>query len=88
VPVTPAELEDALAQLLAEGERSGDVYADTVAGVKRALERRKSNTRHGGVAIEALRDRGLTWRQIKTATGVDKETARRWALPPSTEDES
>jgi hypothetical protein len=83
VPVTQAELEEALASLLADGERTGDVYADTVAAVKRAYERRKTNTRDGGVAIEWLRDQGLTWRHIQDITGVDKETARLWALPPA-----
>lgn len=85
MPVTRAELDEALASLLAEGERTGDVYADTIAGVKRALDRRRTNTRDGGVAIEWLRDQGLSWRRIETITGVDKETARRWALPPQGE---
>lgn len=82
MPLSPEELEEALSSLLAEGERTGDVYSDIVTAVKRALERRKTNSRDGGRAIEALRDRGLSWRQIEAATGVDKDTARRWAEPP------
>lgn len=82
MPVTPEELEEALSALLRAEERTGDSYSDSIAAVKRALQRRESNTIHGGRAIEALRDRGLSWRQIAALTGVPKDTAQRWAEPP------
>jgi hypothetical protein len=34
------------------------------------------------VVIEALREFGLTWRQIERLTGIPKDTAQRWAEPP------
>lgn len=82
MPVTPEELEEALSSLLTAAERTGDSYSDTITAVKRALERRKTNSRDGGRAIEALRDRGLSWREIAALTGVPKDTAQRWAEPP------
>ena len=85
MPVSPEELEEALSSLLAPDERSGDVYSDVVAAVKRALERRETNSRDGGRAIEALRDQGLSWRRIEALTGVPKDTAQRWAEPPGSQ---
>ncbi len=85
MPLSPEELEEALSSLLAERERTGDVYSDAVAAVKRAYERRVTNSRDGGRAIEALRDQGLSWRRIEAVTGVDKDTARRWAEPPGSQ---
>lgn len=54
-----------------------------VEAAKVAMQRRRSNTVVGGVVLQALHDdHGLTWRQIAELTGIDKQTAYRWAQPP------
>lgn len=56
---------------------------DLIAAAKAAMERRRTNSIVGGVVLQALHDdHGLTWRQIAAMTGIDKQTAYRWAKPP------
>jgi metal-dependent hydrolase (beta-lactamase superfamily II) len=56
---------------------------DLVEAAKAAMERRRTNTLVGGVVLAALHDEhGLTWRQIAELTGIDKQTAYRWADQP------
>ncbi|MBV9059785.1 MAG: hypothetical protein JOZ09_11570 [Pseudonocardiales bacterium] len=50
-------------------------------GMNEALRRRDRNTELGGVVIAALRDEGLSYRDIENATGVPRTVAQRWAVP-------
>jgi hypothetical protein len=77
---------EALAALLSPAERTGDEMADLVAAARRSLERRRTNSAHGGAVIAALHASGLSWRQIEEHTGIAKDTAQRWATPPPTTD--
>jgi hypothetical protein len=79
---TPEQLEVALQSLLLPDERTGDAFRDLVTAARRALDRRATNSRDGGIAIEGLREQGLSWREIEAATGIPKDTAQRWAEPP------
>lgn len=74
---------EALASLLSPAERTGDQVADLVAAARRSLERRRTNSIHGGAVIAALRTHGLSWRDIEQHTGIPKDTAQRWATPPT-----
>jgi hypothetical protein len=80
-------VDEALDALLGP-QRTGDLRADLIAGAKEAMERRKRNTEHGGAVIAALREAGMSWRDIEAATGIPRTTAQRWAEPPerATED--
>lgn len=73
---------DACEELL--GTMAGDPSMDDlVEAARKAMERRRTNTLVGGVVLQALHDEhGLTWRQIQELTGIDKQTAYRWAQPP------
>lgn len=74
-------VEEALEALLG-ARRTGDLSADLIAAAKEAMDRRERNTLHGGAVIAALRDSGLSWREIEQATGIARTTAQRWAEPP------
>ena len=74
-------VEEALAELLGQ-RRTGDVRADLIMGMNEAMQRRERNTELGGAVIAALRDEGLSYRDIENATGVPRTTAQRWAVPP------
>jgi hypothetical protein len=76
--MTAAEALDAL---LGDA-RTGDIRADLIEAAKEATRRRESNTEHGGAVIAALRETGMSWRDIETATGIARTTAQRWAEPP------
>ncbi len=78
------DLTEALEALLAPDERTGDLATDLVAAAKRSLERRRTNSIHGGRVIAALRELGLSWRDIEQRTGIPRETAMRWSEPPPT----
>jgi hypothetical protein len=80
----PTEVEEALSALLSPGERTGNAVTDLVAAAQRSLERRRTNSIHGGAVIAALRTHGLSWRQIEERTGIPKDTAQRWSTPPPT----
>lgn len=71
-------MEEALAALLGD-RQGGDLVADLVEGAKEAMHRRQRNTMHGGLVIEALRQAGLSWREIEQRTGIPRTTAQRWA---------
>lgn len=73
---------EALDALLSPAERTGDQVADLLAAARRSLERRRTNSIHGGAVIVALRTHGLSWREIEQRTGIPKDTAQRWATPP------
>lgn len=79
VPVVT--VDEALDALLGSA-RTGDPRADLVAAAMEAMDRRERNTAHGGAVIAALRDAGMSWRDIETATGIPRTTAQRWAEPP------
>lgn len=74
-------VDEALDALLGS-RRTGDTPADLIAAAKEAMERRKRNTEHGGAVIAALRDSGMSWREIEAATEIPRTTAQRWAEPP------
>jgi hypothetical protein len=74
-------VDEALDALLGP-QRTGDLRADLIAGAKEAMDRRERNTMHGGAVIAALRDAGMSWRDIETTTGIPRTTAQRWAEPP------
>ena len=73
-------VDEALAELLGE-RRTGDVRADLIMGLNEAMRRRDRNTELGGAVIAALRDEGLSYRDIENATGVPRTTAQRWKVP-------
>ena len=62
-------VDEALAELLGE-RRTGDIRADLIMGMNEAMRRRDRNTELGGALIAALRDEGLSYRDIENATGV------------------
>lgn len=74
-------VDEALDELLGD-RRSGDATADLIEATREAMRRRERNTAHGGAVIAALREAGLSWRDIETQTGIPKATAQRWADPP------
>jgi hypothetical protein len=74
-------VDEALAELLGE-RRTGDVRAGLIMGMNEAMRRRERNTELGAAVIAALRDEGLSYRDIENATGVPRTTAQRWAAPP------
>ena len=74
-------VDEALDALLGS-QRTGDRSADLIAAAKEAMDRRERNTLHGGAVIAALRDAGMSWREIEAATGIARSTAQRWAEPP------
>jgi hypothetical protein len=73
----------ALRALVPDDQRTGDLREDLVAAAKEVMERRRTNTRLGGAVLGALREQGLSWRQIDKLTGIPWSTARRWheAIP-------
>jgi hypothetical protein len=73
--------EQALEALLGD-TRTGDMRTDLIEAAKEAMRRRVSNTEHGGTVIGALRELGMSWRDIEAATGIARTTAQRWAEPP------
>ncbi|HEX8934985.1 MAG TPA: hypothetical protein VF788_12495 [Pseudonocardiaceae bacterium] len=75
--------DEALVELLGD-QRTGDIHADLIEAAKQAMLRRKHNTVLGGTVIAALREAGMTYREIEQATGIPHTTAQRWALPPTT----
>ncbi len=75
------EISEALDALLGP-ERTGDSRADLIAAAREAMDRRIQNSERGGVVIAALRESGMSWREIETATGIPRTTAQRWADPP------
>ncbi len=46
------------------------------------MDRRERNTEHGAVVIAALRETGMSWRDVEVATRIPRTTAQRWAEPP------
>jgi hypothetical protein len=73
-------VDEALAELLGE-RRTGDVRADLIMGLNEAMRRRDRNTELGGAVIAALRDEGLSYREIENATGVVRTAAQRYGVP-------
>jgi hypothetical protein len=73
-------VDEALAELLG-ARRTGDVRSDLMMGLHEAMRRRDRNTEVGGAVIAALRDEGLSYRDIENATGVPRTTAQRWGVP-------
>ncbi|MGH4007842.1 MAG: hypothetical protein ACRDTH_06725 [Pseudonocardiaceae bacterium] len=73
---------DAALNALLSGQRTGEQRADLVAAAREAMARRVRNSEHGGAVLAALRDLGLSWRDIEAATGIPRTTAQRWAEPP------
>jgi hypothetical protein len=66
-------------------ERTGNPRKDWAAAVRVAMWRRQENTRLGAAAIAALRELGVTWRDLEKETDVPWATARRWhKRPPGT----
>ena len=57
-------VDEALAELLGD-RRTGDVRGDLIMGMNEAMRRRDRNTELGGVVIAALRDEGLSYRDIE-----------------------
>lgn len=74
-------VDEALDALLGD-QRSGDATADLIEASREAMRRRERNSEHGGAVIAALREAGLSWRDIEQRTGIPKATAQRWADPP------
>ncbi|MGH3927069.1 MAG: hypothetical protein ACRDTT_30080 [Pseudonocardiaceae bacterium] len=74
-------IDEALDALLGP-QRTEDMHADLIAGAKEAMDRRERNTAHGGAVIAAMREAGMSWRDIEAATGIPRTTAQRWAEPP------
>jgi hypothetical protein len=72
---------EALDALLSLTERTSNEIEDVVAAARRSLERRRTNSIHRGAVMAALHDAGLSWRQIQQRTGIQKDTAQRWATP-------
>ena len=62
-------VDEALAELLGD-RRAGDVWSDLIMGMNEAMRRCDRNTELGGVVIAALRDEGLSCRDIENATGA------------------
>lgn len=81
------DLEDALAELLPQGQ-TGDRQADLIAAATEAWRRRHVNTDAGAAVIATLLEAGVTYRALQelTATadleGIPPSTAHRWARPP------
>ena len=75
--------DEALVELLGD-QRRGDVRADLIEAAKEAMRRRERNTALGGAVIAALRETGVTYREIEQVTGIPRATAQRWAIPPKT----
>jgi len=46
------------------------------------MDRRERNTEHGAAVIAALRETGMSWRDVEVATRIPRTTAQRWAEPP------
>ncbi|MDQ3151429.1 MAG: hypothetical protein M3R63_06840 [Actinomycetota bacterium] len=64
--------------VLLGSDRTGDL----VAGARETMDRRERNTEHGGAVIAALRETGMSWRDVEVATRIPRTTAQRWAEPP------
>lgn len=69
-----------------EAEEASDVPIDVLALAGRHAAERW-NTKHrtlhpeaqrGGAVVWAMRERGMTWRQIYDATGIVQRTGNRW----------
>jgi hypothetical protein len=77
-----ATLDEALDALLGPN-RTGDLDQDLDAAGQEAWERRIRNTEYGAAVIDAMRDRGRSYRDIEERTSIPKSNAQRWATPPS-----
>lgn len=80
------ELDDALRELLPAGT-TGDTRADLIAAARETWARRQRNTLAGAAILAALRDAGVSYRDIEAETQIPKTTAQRWATPPGRGDE-
>lgn len=79
-------LEDVLNELLGQA-RTGDARADLLAAAAVVWDRRGRNTVLGGVILGALHEQeGLSWREVEAATGIPRQTASRWSIPPGQEE--
>lgn len=78
--------DEVLVELLGD-QRTGDAHADLIEAAKEAMRRRRHNTLLGGAVIAALRETGMTYREIEEITGIPRTTAQRWAIPPTTTQE-
>lgn len=84
---TRVTVEEAITELLGE-QRSGDEETDLLEAVQASARIRERNTECGGAVLNALHDRLQSWREVERRTGIPRETARRWALPPTTDEPS
>ncbi len=75
------DVDDALAALLGDAQ-TGDLRTDLVEAAKEAMRRRQRNSEQGGTVIAAMREAGMSWREIEQATGIARTTAQRWSEPP------
>lgn len=74
------DIQAVLDDLIPDRDRSEDLLiAHLCAAAQEIRRRRQANTEAGAVVFAALRDTGLSWRQIEDCTGVPVRTARRWA---------
>jgi len=85
--LTPEERE-ALDELLPADRRTGDPIEDLTQAARVAMQRRIDNSRWGGAVIAALHRELRSWRQLETRTGIPQATARRWAAPPPSAEET
>lgn len=77
-------VEEALSALLGT-RRTGDRRKDLILAAREALARRERNSVYGGVVLAALHDEeDMTYDEIQRATGINRATAQRWAVPPQT----
>lgn len=74
-------VDEAVDELLGE-LRTGDEDTDLVAAARVSMRIRERNSARGGAVLNALHQRVKSWREVERLTGIPRETARRWALPP------
>ncbi len=80
-PGAAVTTDEALDALLGD-RRKGDPTADLVEAARESQRRRETNSKHGAAVIAALRNMGLSWRDIEKQTGIPRSTAERWGTPP------
>ncbi len=76
-------VEEALQRLLGRAA-TGDSEADLWAALEEAWRRRRENIENGGAVIAALRDAGVSEREISRRTGIPRTTLQRWHTAPGT----
>lgn len=74
--------------LIPPDQQSGHLVNDLVEACREAWERRRRNSKYGGDVIAALHRELRSWREFEHLTGIPHSSARRWANPPPTVDET